>query len=227
MTIPKAPKSPAVIIVSAPSGTGKTTLNRRLTKSHPEVQVSVSYTTRKKRLGEEEGVHYHFVTNKHFHELIKQGQMLEYAEVFGTLYGTPVAEIQRLQAAGKIALLEIDVQGWRQAREKLPGAKAIFILPPTVEALWQRLEGRATEAKDVRWRRLMTARNEISSGNLYDHFIVNHNLEIAYAELEAIVIKGEKSKIGHQEGLRLCQQLLTEFDDAPWLHKLSRELADN
>ena len=221
------PKPPHVVVVSAPSGTGKTTLNQRLTKMHPEVQIAVSYTTRKQRPGEIEGVHYHFVSNKHFHDLIKQGQMLEYAEVFGTLYGTPTAEIQRLQAAGKTPLLEIDVQGWRQAREKLPDAKSIFILPPTVETLWQRLEGRATEAKDVRWRRLMTARNEISSGNLYDFFIVNHTLDTAYAELEAIVIDGKKSKITHEEGIRLCQQLATEFDDAPWLHKLSRELADN
>jgi guanylate kinase len=188
--------------------------------------MSVSFTTRARRAGEQDGVDYHFVDTERFRELIKQGQMLEYAEVFGTLYGTAIAEVQRIQAAGKIALLEIDVQGWRQAREKLVNAKSIFILPPSVETLWKRLEARGTETKEVRWRRLMTARAEISCGNLYDFFITNHDLDTAYAELQGIIIHGKSGSIGNAQGVALCQQLLAEFDKAPWLQKLSRELAD-
>ena len=217
----------SVFVVSAPSGTGKTTLNRRLIAEHDQiVSMSVSYTTRQPRGAEVNGVDYHFVDVERFRELIKQHQMLEYAEVFGTLYGTAVAEVERIHKAGQTALLEIDVQGWRQAREKLAGSQSIFILPPTVEALWKRLEGRGTEPKDVRWRRLMTARNEISCGNLYDYFIINRDLEAAYRELEDIVIHGKRGVIGNAEGASLCQQLLTEFDKAPWIQQVSRELAD-
>lgn len=215
-----------VYVVSAPSGTGKTTLNRRLIKEHPVIQMSISYTTRKKRSGETDGVDYHFVSETKFRDLIKKGQMLEYAEVFGTLYGTSVAEIERIQRDGNTALLEIDVQGWRQARVKIENSRSIFILPPSVETLWRRLESRGTEPKDVRWRRLMTARAEISCGNLYETFIVNSDLETAYQELEGIIIKGESAKISKDDGVRLCQDLLQEFDNAPWLQKLAKELAD-
>jgi guanylate kinase len=217
---------PRVFVVSAPSGTGKTTLNRRLIAEHDSVMMSVSYTTRQPRGGEVDGVDYRFVSNEAFRQLIAQGQMLEYAEVFGTLYGTSLAEVERIHAGGRVALLEIDVQGWRQAREKLAGAQAIFILPPSVEALWKRLENRGTEAKDVRWRRLMTARSEISCGSLYGAFIINHTLDTAYTDLEDIVIKGKNPKIGAAEGDALCRRLLHEFDNSPWLQKLSRELAD-
>ncbi len=216
-----------VLVVSAPSGTGKTTLNRRLIKAHPVIQMSVSYTTRKPRNGEQDGVDYHFVSEKQFRELIAKGQMLEYAEVFGTLYGTSSVELQRLQDLKKIPLLEIDVQGWRQAREKLENVMSIFILPPTVEDLWRRLEGRGTESKDVRWRRLMTARNEIASAAIYQHFIVNHNIDAAFDELESLVIKGEQPKISRQDGQKWCQSLLAEFDDAPWIHQLSKDLANS
>ena len=215
-----------VFVVSAPSGTGKTTLNRRLVSDHPEVEMSVSYTTRSKRQGEVEGVHYHFVTRERFQELIDRGEMLEYAEVFGTLYGTPRDEIRRLAHAGKIALLEIDVQGWRQAHKSLPEAKSIFVLPPSVATLWQRLEQRGTEPMAVRWRRLMTAKTEVVNGTMYDHFIVNYSLDAAYEELESIVIKGKSSKIGHAEGEALCNRLLDEFANAPWIQKLALEFAN-
>jgi guanylate kinase len=221
-----APAKKPVFVVSAPSGTGKTTLNRRLMSTHENIQMSVSYTTRRKRRGEVDGVDYHFVTPEFFREQIKKGQMLEYAEVFGTLYGTPLAEIERIQKLGKVALLEIDVQGWRQAKEKIKNSLSVFILPPSVAALWERLEARGTESKEVRWRRLMTARNEISCGNLYDYFVVNTDLDPAYRELEDIIIKGKNGKIANRGGAALCQKLLQEFDKAPWLQKLSRELAD-
>lgn len=217
---------PQVVVVSAPSGTGKTTLNRRLIAEHPKVQMSVSFTARKPRPGEIDGVDYHFVTNDQFLGLIAKGEMLEYAEVFGTLYGTAKKEVHRLQTAGLTALLEIDVQGWQQAKTKLVGARSIFILPPSVEALWHRLESRATEAKEVRWRRLMSAKSEIAAGHLYDAFIINHDLKTAYAELQDIVIYGKNAKIGPEMGAQICQRLLAEFEKAPWLKKLSQDLTD-
>lgn len=185
----------------------------------------MSYTTRSKRHGEVEGVHYHFVSREHFQGLIDKGEMLEYAEVFGTLYGTPKDELRRLAQAGKTALLEIDVQGWRQAKKLIPEARSIFILPPSVETLWQRLEGRGTESLAVRWRRLLAAKTEIECGPDYDHFIVNHSLDSAYDELQGIIIKGKKSKISTGEGAKLCQALLHEFETAPWIAALRVELS--
>jgi guanylate kinase len=219
------PLSPLpVFVVSAPSGTGKTTLNRRLVAEHPEVQISVSYTTRARRPSEIEGVHYHYVANERFRELIAQGEMLEYAEVFGTLYGTSKTEIDRLLGAHKIPLLEIDVQGWRSAMPKLPSARSVFILPPSIEELWRRLEGRGTEPLAVRWKRLMTARDEIKAGSLYQNFIINRDLDSAYSELEGILIRQESPKLSREEGLAHCDRLLAEFDSAAWLDDLRRAL---
>ena len=209
-----------VFVVSAPSGTGKTTLNRRLVAEHPEIQISVSYTTRPKRPGEQSGVHYHYISTERFRELIARDEMLEYAEVFGTLYGTPLAELQRLWAVGKTPLLEIDVKGWLSAKAKLKNPKSVFILPPSVQDLWKRLEGRGTEEPQTRWRRLMTAHDEIKSGHLYDHFLINLDLETAYRELEAILVYGKAPTMSHADGVAHCQKLLKEFDEAPWLHEL-------
>lgn len=219
------PLSPlSVFVVSAPSGTGKTTLNRRLVAEHPEVQISVSYTTRGRRPSEIEGVHYHYVAKERFRELIDQGEMLEYAEVFGTLYGTSKTEIDRLLATHKIPLLEIDVQGWRSAMAKLPSARSVFILPPSIEELWRRLEGRGTEPLAVRWKRLMTARDEIKAGALYQHFVINRDLDSAYSELEGILIRQDSPKLSREEGLAHCDRLLAEFDSAVWLQNLKRAM---
>lgn len=215
-----------IYVVSAPSGTGKTTLNRRLVKDHPQIMMSVSYTARKRRPSEHDGIDYHFITTEEFRDRIAKGEMLEYAEVFGTLYGTAKSEIERIQAMGKQPLLEIDVQGWSQARGKLKGAVSVFILPPSVEALWKRLEKRGTEARGIRWKRLLTAKAEISSGHLYDYFLVNASVEDAYQDLQDIVINGKMGKVDNAGGIALCKQLLAEFEQAPWLAKLSAEFAD-
>ena len=216
-----------VYVVSAPSGTGKTTLNRRLVDDHAAVQMSVSYTARARRPAETDGVHYHFVTPDEFRARIENGEMLEYAEVFGNFYGTSLAEIHRIQALGKIPLLEIDVQGWSWAKKRLTNAVSLFILPPSIEALWSRLENRNTEPLAVRWRRLKTAQAEIALGHLYDYFIINSTLDKAYTELQDIVIEGKNAHIGNAEGRRLCSELLKEFDEALWLKKLSQQFADN
>jgi guanylate kinase len=215
-----------VYVVSAPSGTGKTTLNRQLLNKNPDVQMSVSYTARPMREGETPGVDYHFVTPDQFKDLISAGEMLEYAEVFGKLYGTSIREIKRINSLNKTVLLEIDVQGWEKAKPRLRHAVSIFILPPSVEALWQRLEMRGTEPREIRFRRLMTAKKEIEKGYLYDFFIVNNALEQAYSELYAIVIKGENGKTGPTEGQRLCAALLKEFESAAWIKQLSHQFAD-
>ena len=213
-----------VYVVSAPSGTGKTTLNRRLVQDHASVQMSVSYTARGKRHGEIDGVHYHFVTPDEFKARIAHGEMLEYAEVFGNYYGTSLAEIYRIQALGKTPLLEIDVQGWSWAKKRLTNAVSLFILPPSVEALWKRLEKRGTEPLEVRWRRLKTAQTEIELGPIYDYFIINEALDKAYVELQDIIVSGKNGKVGNAEGRRLCGELLKEFTDAPWLKKLAGQL---
>lgn len=219
--------SQQVFVISAPSGTGKTTLNRRLVQEHPDlVEVSISYTARPIRGGEANGVDYHFVTPEAFRALVQNGEMLEHAEVFGKFYGTSKAEIERIHKNGKSVILEIDVQGWKQAREKLKDAHSVFILPPSIETLWKRLESRGTDSLEVRLRRLKTAREEIAAGDLYEHFIVNIDLDAAYEELQGIVIAGKTAKMPTSEGKALCQKLLTEFDHAPWIQKLFHESTD-
>ena len=219
--------SPRVFVVSAPSGTGKTTLNRRLIGDFPgHVAMSISYTARPIRAGETNGIDYHFVTVDEFKARIARGEMLEWAEVFGKFYGTSLEEVRRIHALGRTCLLEIDVQGWRQAKVKLEGAKSVFILPPSIEELWKRLEARGTETLAVRWRRLRTAREEIAAGHLYDHFILNDSVESAYSELKAIIINGESGKVPNQQGHAQLDKLLAEFDAAPWIRKLSEQFAD-
>lgn len=218
--------TPTIYVVSAPSGTGKTTLNRRLIQEHHDLaEIAVSYTTRAQRQGEVAGVHYHYVNNEQFRQLIANGKMLEYAEVFGTLYGTSLAEVERIQNLGKVCILEIDVQGWRLAKPKLATAKSVLILPPSMAALWQRLELRGTEKPSVRWRRFRTARDEIAAGDLYDYFIINEHVENAFDELQSIVMNGQSGKISSAEGRRHCHNLLQEFDQSAWIRSLAQEFS--
>ena len=214
-----------VFVVSAPSGAGKTTLNRRLLKENPEIQMSVSYTARSPREGEKDGIDYNFVTTEEFQKHIDADHMLEYANVFDVFYGTSIAEIERIHKENKSALLEIDVQGWEQAKSKLDGI-AIFILPPTADALKERLEMRGTESKEIRFKRLMTAKSEIEKGFLYDYFIINDDIETAYQELYDIIIKGKKGKICNEEGRAHCQNLIDQFNKSSWQLNLCDELTD-
>jgi guanylate kinase len=214
-----------IFVVSAPSGAGKTTLNRRLLEENSQIEMSVSYTARSPRVNEENGVHYNFISTEEFQTLIDSNKMLEYANVFDTYYGTSKSEIDRIKSLDKSVLLEIDVQGWEQAKEKLE-ATSIFILPPTGEALHKRLEMRGTESTKIRYKRLMAAKSEIEKGFLYDFFIVNEDLETAYQELQDIVIKGKSGLIGNEDGRKMCSNLIDELENAPWLKKLSQELSD-
>jgi guanylate kinase len=217
-----APTQSQVFAVSAPSGAGKTTLNSRLAQSHPDIEISVSLTTRRQRPGELDGKHYHFVDRAEFQKNVDAGRMLEWAEVFGNLYGTSKSEVERITGRGHKVILEIDVQGWRTAKPKLPGAQSIFILPPSMVDLWNRLEKRGTDTPEVCWRRFKAARDEIAAGRIYDYFIVNDDLDRAYAELESIIARGEPGKTSGKSGQAICDRLLDEFERSHKISELKR-----
>lgn len=176
-----------IFIISAASGTGKTTLVRRLLAAHSDLRVSVSHTTRPPRQGEENGVHYHFVDKDVFEQMIGEAAFLEHAQVYGHYYGTSLAQLDDLLQQGFDVILEIDVQGAEQVRRLLPHATGIFIAPPSMAALADRLNERGTDSADVIARRLNVARHEIEQAPLFDYFVVNDDLERAQADLTTII----------------------------------------
>lgn len=212
-----------LFVVSAPSGTGKTTLNNRLMRDFPVIEIAISHTTRKKRDGEIEGSSYHFVNREHFQTMIHHGELLEWAEVFGNFYGTSRRELDRIFAKRHHALLEIDVQGCETILRSKPDAITVFILPPSIEALWHRLELRGTDSEKERWKRLIAAKKEISSGNLYEHFIINDHMERAYSELKSVLIDGQHSKLSKDQGIELCDKLVAEFETSTLLQSLRKK----
>lgn len=214
--------NPGVLVITAPSGTGKTTLNRRLVSELSNLEISVSLTTRPSRKNEINGDHYWFVSKQEFHEKLNEGKMLEWAEVFGNLYGTSVDEVHRIQALGRRPILEIDVQGWEKAKSKLPEAVSIFIMPPSMKTLWERLRKRGTDPLDVRIRRIHTAREELDHGKHYKYFVINDDLERAYSELKQIVL-GQEHSLDRQKGLIHCEKLLDECKE-PWFSELNSDL---
>lgn len=216
-----------LFVVSAPSGTGKTTLNNRLMKEFPSVEIAVSHTTRPIRDGEVNGRSYHFVDKDTFRSMAKSGQMLEWAEVFGNLYGTSKHELDRIFGKGNDVLLEIDVQGCRSILRERPDAVTVFILPPSIEALWNRLEQRGTDKLADRWRRLLTAKQEIESCHFYSHFIVNDNVERAYAELKSIIVDGGRPSVSYEDGIVYCKKLIDEFRTSALLQDLKKKLGSD
>jgi len=178
-----------LLIVSSPSGAGKTTLTRRLLQEFPELRFSVSHTTRKARTNEVDGQDYHFVNEDTFRGVIGKDGFAEWAEVHGNLYGTSVAEIDVARAAGKSGVLfDVDYQGARQIKEKFPHAVGVFILPPSMEELRRRLESRGSDDAVSRQRRFHKAREEIGHYPFFDYMIVNDELQRALAELRGIVL---------------------------------------
>lgn len=175
-----------IYIVVAPSGAGKTSLVAALLQAEPTVELSVSYTTRAARTGEEDGKHYHFVDHAAFKSMIAAGDFLEYAEVYGNFYGTSVRWLQSRLEAGRDILLEIDWQGAEQVRKVFPDAVGIFILPPSIEELERRLRGRGTDSEEVILRRLASARSEIDKVAEYDYIVVNDDFERARVDLISI-----------------------------------------
>ena len=176
-----------LFIVAAPSGAGKTTLVRFLVENDPQIRVSVSHTTRQARHGEKEGQEYHFTDVPTFLEMSHQGEFIEWAHVHGNYYGTSKRWIETEISRGQDVLLEIDWQGAQQVRKVFPQAISIFILPPSMEALKERLSGRGTDSAEVISRRMAAARNEMRHANEFDYVIINDSLQQASNDLQSII----------------------------------------
>lgn len=176
-----------LFIISAPSGAGKTSLVNALLSSSHDIVLSVSYTTRAPRPGEINHREYHFVTDVNFLAMIARGEFLEHAEVHGNRYGTSAPWIQQQNDAGRDLLLEIDWQGARQVRARIPDAIEIFVLPPSIEELERRLRGRGQDTEAVIQRRLAAARDEMSHAVEFDYVIINKDFDTALADFAAIV----------------------------------------
>jgi guanylate kinase len=180
--------------VSAPSGTGKTTVAERLVGTLSDIVLSRSYTSRGARVGEQDGVDYHFVSRERFQAMIAAGEFLEWADVFGNLYGTCGPQTERLLASGQDVVLVIDVQGAQQVRECGLAYISIFVLPPSYPILEQRLRGRSKDSDAAIRRRLDVASSEVSSYHEYDYVIVNDELDAAVDALRAIVV-AERARV--------------------------------
>ena len=186
-----------IFVISAASGTGKTTLVSRLVQQHPNVRVSVSHTTRPPRAGEVNGQHYHFVSEEEFVRLAGEGEFLEHAQVFGNYYGTSYESVQSMCEQGYDVILEIDVQGAQQVRKALPEALSIFILPPSLAVLEQRLRPRQTDSEEVIARRLSEAVDEIQQALTFDYVVSNRSLQQAEEELWCIFQAARLLKRNH------------------------------
>ena len=192
-----------LFIVSAPSGAGKTSLVNALLSCNRQIDLSVSYTTRQPRPGEVDGKDYHFVSREIFLSMAKNGDFLESAEVYGNLYGTSQSWIETETAKGRDILLEIDWQGAAQVRGKFPGCISIFILPPSLQALEDRLQGRKQDSEEVIARRIASAKEDIAHVAEFDYVIINDKLDEALQQLNAVTVAA---------GLRRDRQLVRQQD---------------
>jgi guanylate kinase len=178
----------SLIVLSAPSGAGKTTFAQRLLRSIPGLRFSVSHTTRPARAGEQNGREYFFVSRRSFKSMVARGEFLEWAEVYGHLYGTSWEALRQAQAAGQDVLLDIDVQGHRQVKRRVPDALGIFLLPPSAGELERRLRRRHQDSEEVIERRLAEARREVRCWAEYDFLIVNDKMPPAEKALKSVVL---------------------------------------
>jgi guanylate kinase len=194
-----------MLIVSSPSGAGKTTLCSRLLGAFPDMRFSVSHTTRPPRPNERDGVEYHFVSSATFESMAAAGAFAEWARVHGHHYGTSFAEIEAAQKQGGGVLFDIDFQGARQIRAGFPQAVSVFILPPSIEELERRLARRGTENPETMKRRLQNAKREIGHYGLFDYVIVNDDIEAADKRLQSIV-RAERCR--RDRHARRCEELL-------------------
>ncbi len=196
-------------IVSAPSGAGKTSLVKALIDAQPQVRVSVSHTTRAMRPGEVDGVNYHFVSREDFLQRLERDEFLEHAEVFGNLYGTSQRWLEETLAEGYDLILEIDWQGAQQVRRLMPHAKSIFILPPTQEALRQRLNNRGQDSDEIIEKRMREAVSEMSHYVEYDYLVINDDFAHALIDLQSIFRANQlKQRTQQQRHARLLSELL-------------------
>ena len=188
-----------LFVVSAPSGTGKTTVVERLVQCVPDLAMSRSYTSRAARAGETHGVDYNFITRARFQEMIDTDAFLEWADVFGNFYGTGAADAEASLAGGKDLVLVIDVQGARQVRARCRDTVGIFVMPPSFAVLEQRLRGRSKDTEEAMQRRLLTARAEVAAFTEYDYVVVNDELDACVERLRAIVL-AERSRLACARG---------------------------
>lgn len=198
-----------LILISGPSGTGKGTICDLLRQKHPEISYSISATTRQPRPGEQDGVNYYFYTKEKFREMIDQGQLLEWAEVYGNFYGTPKQKVLDRLEAGEDILLEIDTQGALNVMKVMPEGLFIFLLPPSLEELAARLKGRGTETEESLHRRLGAAVNEIKLATKYRYVVVNDEVEDAQ-ETIANIIEAEHHRSDLNESLLAKLQVWKE-----------------
>jgi guanylate kinase len=190
-----------MLVLSSPSGAGKTTLSRKLLEADPAVELSVSVTTRKQRPGEVDGQDYHFIDAARFDAMLKQGELLESAQVFGHRYGTPRAPVAAALARGRDVLFDIDWQGTQQLREKAAGdLVSIFVLPPSIPDLERRLRARAQDSDEVIHARMARAADEMSHWAEYDYVVINIDIERAFSDVRAI-LAAERLKRERQTGL--------------------------
>jgi guanylate kinase len=189
--------SGSLFVVAAPSGAGKSTLVNALLAMEPAIKLSISTTTRQPRPGEVDGREYHFTTAADFVARADAGEFLEWAEVHGNYYGTSRVQVEKEMKAGTDILLEIDWQGARQVRKQFPAAAGIFILPPSIEALEQRLHKRGTDEPHIITRRLLAAGGEIAHAPEFEYAIINEEFNVALAELSAIV-KATRARFAQQ-----------------------------
>ncbi|KOR28605.1 guanylate kinase [Achromatium sp. WMS2] len=200
-----------IFIVSAPSGAGKSSLLRALCQQHPEMRVAVSHTTRSPRSGEQNGVHYHFISQETFIGMVENSEFLEHAQIFDNYYGTAESELRNHVNAGINLILEIDWQGAKQVLRRFPDACTIFILPPSLELLRERLTRRAQDAPEVIARRMRDAHRELSHYIEYDYLVVNDRFETALDELHCIVTSQNLKTINHAPKLvAILRELLDE-----------------
>lgn len=210
MSLAKRSRTPrsrgSIIVISAPSGAGKSTLVKRLLASTRRLNFSVSYTTRPPRAGEKNGREYFFVSRSRFQRMVARKEFVEWAEVFGQLYGTARKQLRAAQRAGRDILLDIDVQGHQQVRRQLPEAVSVFVLPPSYRELERRLRHRHSDAPEVIARRLKAARREIRRWREYDYLVMNDRLSDALRGLRAVVAAARLRRLNQAERARtICR----------------------
>lgn len=188
-----------LVVLSGPSGAGKGTVLREVLNRNENVCVSISCTTRKPRRGETDGIHYYFKSHEEFKDMLKQGEFLEYAQVYDEMYGTPLFAVNEKREQGKDVVLEIDVQGALEVRKKVEDAILIFVMPPSMEELKHRLAGRDTETEEQIENRFTAAYNEIKMRDHYDYIIVNNDIDDAADSFLEIIEKERAKRKGGQD----------------------------
>lgn len=209
LRMPSAVGAGRLYVITAPSGAGKTSLVKALMEREPRLRFSVSYTTRKPRANEIDGKDYHFVSRDRFDHMAAHDEFLEHAQVYDNAYGTGIRSVEDALRQGQLLLLEIDWQGARQVRARLPGAHSIFILPPSRAALEARLRGRSTDSEAVITRRLKEAAHDIAHWQEFDYVVINDQFERAVEDLLAIIgERGSSLAAARPEVAALVRELL-------------------